>query len=164
MKQLLVVVFSFLCIYGYSQEGSQSLNHTESPLPVILIMDTKLTGAYFDLYSGEKMLRNNVLSIIESCPGNEEYLKKRKAYEISSYSFFASGIVMMTTSIILSGPLFSDSTIDKNISRYLMYGGGALSFTALGLAFLENQKYIRSVNNYNLWIMGIPFEVKNGKK
>lgn len=155
------LIFGFIttmCVSAYSNEETRI---NEVNFPLIIVNNEKISFDHYDSQTGIKLQKKNILSIISQCPGNESYLAKRKRASITSTILSTSGLVMVLSGLVLSTDLIKQSQNNRSLEHSLLSLGSGFSLFGCVGAINERSLYMQAIGNYNLWIMGIPFKVRD---
>jgi hypothetical protein len=124
----------------------------QTELPQLLIHSNTFNALKFQFLDGTKVPPGQLTTIL-NIPQNEQLIRKGKNYTLTTRILNALTYVSAIGTVIYAGfdlP-YSDTMLSISLGTLL---GSTVSgiFTSQGAAI----NYLRAVDNYNLYIMGIP--------
>jgi hypothetical protein len=131
----------------------ETVNAEQIELPRLLIHQNTFDALKFQFTDGVKVLPGQLTGLL-NIPGNEQLVRKAKNYTIVTRIFNALTLVSAAGVFIYAG--FDDLPYTSAMltASLCTVAGSSLTglFTGQGAAV----NYLRAVDNYNLYIMGIP--------
>jgi hypothetical protein len=149
MKKLLVIILWIFCsIAVFANEQDTG---TSDPVAVDLnkvILPYSFGGHYFwELPDGTALKTSEVRTLAQIVPENKTLLRQEKTWRIITYSLEVLGVGLVISSFAVD---------DRNLSIGLAWGAVGVCIPMAYTGAAAHNRLQHAVNNYNLYIMGIP--------
>jgi hypothetical protein len=151
---LLVFLLALAALEAEETKGPmEAASAGETALPQLLIHQKTFNALKFQFVDGA-IVPPGQLTVLLNIPGNEQPLHKAKSYTIATRILNTLALISAAGIVVYAG--FDDLPYaDTMLNVFLCAGMGSTVaglFTGQGAAV----NYLRAVDNYNLYILGIP--------
>jgi hypothetical protein len=157
MKHFFVLVFIAVIVSGlFAQTDNAPAEQDSSQL--ILRIDNWFSFSDYQLFDGTSLKRKDINALIKTVPENKPLLSQRTGVVIGNWSFAALAFASLITAEIY----YFDRDLPNAETMFgaaLLTGLGALLGEVIMYQWGEDL-FQRSVDNYNLSVMGIPIPIK----
>lgn len=137
---------------SFSQETATAYPIIPNPL---LRNDAFFSKTWYQYFDGTPVDYKNVLSLVSSIPDNDDLVKQERGWRITTY--ILSGLCVASVGVLATYQL-ADLPYSGIAIPICIGSAGFSLLSGVLTGQIANNKLQRSIDNYNLYIMSIPFK------
>ncbi len=154
-KMTFFVILLIQATYIFSQNYEQAENNSALDYSNILVQQSSFFNlTEFETVYGEKLSNKELLSRLKLVPENSDLLKKERLFRVLDYSFI--GLSFMGWTATTFGSQINNGKqgeLIEDIGSIMMVSSLCFALLSGNIAVSKRQ---RAVDNYNLYILGLP--------